>query len=150
MLGKETDGLIASWMKRHAGRALLSELQRCPPLLRDQTKPTERWRCFFCLIMPRRTGHGIASRLSRAKIKCSICSSQFNTWDAQHCWASCINRMFEQRASIQSLLCRTHGLSRYCSTSGFGPRLPMAGFFSSSSRLFAERKLFFGTSSQSI
>lgn len=29
----------------------------------------------------------IASRLSRAKIKCSICSSQFNTWDAQHSWA---------------------------------------------------------------
>ena len=39
---------------------------------------------------------GIASRLSRAKIKCSICSSQFNTWDAQQCWALvlivCLNR----------------------------------------------------------
>ena len=39
---------------------------------------------------------GIASRLSRAKIKCSICSSQFNTWDAQHRWALvlivCLNR----------------------------------------------------------
>ena len=38
----------------------------------------------------------IASRLSRAKIKCSICSSQFNTWDAQHRWALvlivCLNR----------------------------------------------------------
>ena len=65
-----------------------------PP--RQQTKPTERWRCFSCLMMPRKTGHGIASRLSRAKIKCSICSSQFNTWDAQHCWALvlivCLNR----------------------------------------------------------
>ena len=37
---------------------------------------------------------------------------------------SCINRMFEQRASIQSSLCRAHGLSRYCSTSGFGPNPP--------------------------
>ena len=40
--------------------------------------------------------HFIASRLSRAKIKCSICSSQFNTWDAQHRWALvlivCLNR----------------------------------------------------------
>ncbi len=35
-----------------------------------------------------------------------------------------INRMFEQRVPIQSSLCRTHGLSRYCSTSGFGPRSP--------------------------
>ena len=39
---------------------------------------------------------GIASRLSRAKIKCSICSSQFNTWDAQQRWALvlivCLNR----------------------------------------------------------
>ena len=35
-----------------------------------------------------------------------------------------INRMFEQRVPIQSSLCRTHGLSRYCSTSRFGPRSP--------------------------
>ena len=82
----------------------------------------------FALLLTTWHFHLIASRLSRAKIKCSICSSQFNTWDAQHCWASCINRMFEQRVSIQSLLCRTHGLSRYCSTSGFGPRLSLAGF----------------------
>ena len=67
-----------------------------PPPPRQQTKPTERWRCFSCLMMPRRRGDGIASRLSRAKIKCSICSSQFNTWDAQHRWALvlivCLNR----------------------------------------------------------
>ena len=30
--------------------------------------------------------------------------------------------MFEQGVTIQSSLCRTRGLSRYCSTSGFGPR----------------------------
>ena len=60
--------------------------------------------CFFTVRLPREDsnktdeslwpGYGptkrsfpIASRLSRAKIKCSICSSQFNTWDAQHRWA---------------------------------------------------------------
>ena len=40
--------------------------------------------------------------------------------------------MFEQRASIQSSLCRAHGLSRYCSTSGFGPHPPPVGYFSKS------------------
>ncbi len=64
----------------------------------------------MCYIIPQRVkkerGNGgvdsyfsyleIASRLSRAKIKCSICSSQFNTWDGQHRWALvlivCLNR----------------------------------------------------------
>lgn len=68
----------------------------------------------------------IASRLSRAKIKCSICSSQFNTWDAQHRWALvlivCLNRGRDSKLAL-----RAHGLSRYCSTSGFGPHPPPVG-----------------------
>ena len=43
--------------------------------------------------------------------------------------------MFEQRVTIQSLLCRTHGLSRYCSTSGLGPHPPLAGLLLVKSRL---------------
>ena len=55
--------------------------------------------------------------------------------------------MFEQRASIQSLLCRARGLSRYCSTSGFGPHPPSVGFrrktrFSNVRTRRAENKVF--------
>ena len=54
------------------------------------------WRTGGGQMLEGRNVFGIASRLSRAKIKCSICSSQFNTWDAQHRWALvlivCLNR----------------------------------------------------------
>ena len=59
------------------------------------------------LLSARNACHGIASRLSRAKIKCSICSSQFNTWDAQHRWALvlivCLNRERRFKARFVAL-----------------------------------------------
>lgn len=80
---------------------------------------------------------GIASRLFRAKIKCSICSSQFNTWDASDSLAClCINLIFGQRARCRGLLRPAHGLSWYCTTSRHGPPSHRGGItFDSSSFL---------------
>ena len=56
-----------------------------------------------------------------AKIKCSICSYQFNIWYAFHSVGSYINLIFDFGSRERGLPHPDHGLPRRCTTAERGP-----------------------------
>ena len=58
-----------------------------------------------------------------AKIKCSICSYQLNIWYGTHWVPHILWLIFGSRLRKRGLPPPSHGLSRYCTTSEYGPFL---------------------------
>ena len=56
-----------------------------------------------------------------AKIKCSICSYQLNIWYGTHWVPRILWLIFGSRLRKRGLPPPSHGLSRYCTTSEYGP-----------------------------